>query len=249
MRNNPFSLEGKNILVVGGSRGIGRATSEQCALNGANLVIVSRSEKNLMNVLGDLEGNSHLVFPTDITNTTAVEELIPQLPVLDGVVLCAGIGAMKPFLFCTREDYERVFNLNFFASIELLRQLVKKKKLNKDSSVVVVSSIGGVYNHSKGNCIYGSSKAALNSIMKYCAIELAPKHIRVNSVNPGMIMTEFNNPDILTEEQLKEDMKTYPLGRFGQPEDVAYAIIYLLSDASSWVTGTNMVIDGGRCLN
>lgn len=245
MRNNPFSLEGKTILVVGGSRGIGRATAIQCANMGGTIIDLARNPKTLQNVIDNLEGESHRYFSVDITDAEAVNAILPELPMVDGVVLCAGIGAMKPFVFCSRADYDRVFNLNFFAIIDFLRLLVKKKKLNKGASVVFVSSIGGVYNYSEGNSIYGASKAAINATMKFCAIEFAPKKIRVNSVNPGMINTEFNNPDILTEEQLKNDIEKYPLRRFGEPEDVANAIVYLLSDASSWVTGTSLIIDGG----
>lgn len=245
MRNNPFSLEGKTILVVGGSRGIGRATAIQCANMGGTIVDLARNPKTLQSAIDNMDGEGHKFFSVDITDSEAVKAILPELPVVDGVVLCAGIGAMKPFLFCSREDYDRVFNLNFFSTIDLLRLLVKKKKLNKGASVVFVSSIGGVYNYTEGNSIYGASKAAINSTMKFCAIEFAPKKIRVNSVNPGMINTEFNNPDILTEEQLKSDIEKYPLRRFGEPEDVANAIIYLLSDASSWVTGTSLIVDGG----
>ena len=245
MRNNLFSLEGKTILIVGGSRGIGRATAIQCANMGGTIIDLARNPKTLQNVIDSLEGESHRYFSVDITDAEAVNAILPELPMVDGVVLCAGIGAMKPFVFCSRADYDRVFNLNFFAIVDFLRLLVKKKKLNKGASVVFVSSIGGVCNYSEGNSIYGASKAAINSTMKFCAIEFAPKKIRVNSVNPGMINTEFNNPDILTEEQLKKDIEKYPLRRFGEPEDVANAIVYLLSDASSWVTGTSLIIDGG----
>ncbi len=248
MMKNPFSLEGKNILIVGGSRGIGRATALQCANMGGTIIDLARNPKTLQNTIDNMEGEGHIFFAVDITDAESVNDVLPKLPVVDGVVLCAGIGAMKPFLFCSRADYDRVFNLNFFATIDFLRLLVKKKKLNKGASVVFVSSIGGVYYHSEGNSIYGASKAALNSTMKYCALELAPKKIRVNSVNPGMVKTEFNNPDILTEEQLKKDIENYPLKRFGEPEDVANSIVFLLSDASSWITGHTLVVDGGVIL-
>ncbi len=245
MIKNPFSLEGKTILIVGGSRGIGRATAIQCASLGGVIVDIARNPKTLRSAIDEMEGEGHRFIPVDITDVDSVKAILPEIPIVDGVVLCAGIGAMKPFLFCTREDYDRVFNLNFFATVEFLRLLLKKKKLNKGASVVFVSSIGGVYNFSEGNSIYGATKAALNSTMKFCAIEFAPKRIRVNCVNPGMVKTEFNNPDILTEEQLNKDIENYPLKRFGEPEDVANAIIYLLSDASSWVTGTSIIVDGG----
>ncbi len=240
-----FSLIGKTILIVGGSRGIGRATAIQCSKAGGRMIIISRKMESLEKTLSLLDGGFNTAIPLDITDIESVSSTIPALPNLDGVVMCAGIGAMKPFLFSNRSDFEKVFDLNFFSTIEFLRLIIRHNKINKDGSVVFVSSIGGVFNHNVGNSIYGTSKAALNSIMKYCAIELAPKRIRVNCVNPGMIKTEFNNPDILTEEQLKNDIEKYPLKRIGEPEDVANAILFLLSDASSWITGTSLVVDGG----
>ena len=123
--------------------------------------------------------------------------------------------------------------------------LVKKKLLVKQSSVVFVSSIGGIERFSLGNGVYGASKAAIHSMMKTCAKELAPKKIRVNSVNPGMVKTHLIEDLAISPEQLAADMQNYPLKRFGEPEDIAYGIIYLLSDASSWVTGHALVIDGG----
>ena len=122
---------------------------------------------------------------------------------------------------------------------------MKKKKLVKDSSVVFVSSIGGISSFLFGNGIYGASKAALNSTMKFCAKELAAKKIRVNSVNPGMVNTKLIQGGAISEEQHKLDMEKYPLKRYGEPEDIAFGIIYLLSKASSWVTGHSLVIDGG----
>ena len=164
---------------------------------------------------------------------------------MQGLVLSAGKGTTSPFPFSTRDKYDEIFNVNFFAPVELLRLLVKKKKLEKGSSVVFVSSIGGVKSFQLGNGIYGASKAALSSTMKFCAKELATKKIRVNSVNPGMVNTKLIQGGTILEEQHKLDMEKYPLKRYGEPEDIAYGIIYLLSDASSWVTGHSLVIDGG----
>ena len=151
----------------------------------------------------------------------------------------------SPFPFSTKEKFDTVFEINFFAPVELLRLLVKKKKLAKEASVVFVSSVGGNFSFNVGNGVYGASKAALNSIMKFCAKELAPKKIRVNSVNPGMVNTKLIQGGTISEEQHQLDMEKYPLKRYGEPEEIAYGIIYLLSDASSWVTGHSLVIDGG----
>ncbi len=242
---NPFSLDGKTILVTGASSGIGQETAIQCSKMGARVVITARNEERLKETFDSLEGDEHILFLAELTNQSQVESLVSQLPTLHGVVLCAGKGMTLPFPFCTREKYDDIFNVNFFAPIELLRLLVKKKKLAQDSSVVFVSSIGGVESFSLGNGVYGASKAALNSTMRFCARELATKKIRVNCVNPGMVNTKFIQGGIITDEQHKLDMEKYPLKRYGEPEDIAYGIIYLLSNASSWVTGHSLIIDGG----
>lgn len=245
MSYNPFSLEGKTILVTGASSGIGQKTAIECSKMGAKMVITGRNEERLSETFSMLEGAGHIQRLAELTSQEDINSLIEGLPTLDGLVLCAGSGITKPFQFCTREQFDKVFNINFFAPVELLRLLVKKKILIKSSSVVFVSSIGGVRSFNPGNGVYGASKAALNSTMKFCAVELAPKKIRVNSVNPGMVHTKLINPSTISAEQLQLDMEKYPLKRYGETIDVALGIIYLLSDASSWVTGHSLVIDGG----
>lgn len=242
---NPFSLEGKTVLVTGASSGIGQKTAIECSKLGAKVIVTARNEGRLNETLGQMEGEDHLLHVADLTCQEQVEDLVAQLNPLDGVVLCAGKGMTLPFPFCTREKYNEIFDVNYFAPVELLRLLVKKKKLVQNSSVVFVSSIGGVESFSLGNGVYGASKAAVNSTMKFCARELAPKKIRVNSVNPGMVNTKLIQGGAITEEQHKLDMEKYPLKRYGEPEDIAWGIIYLLSNASSWVTGHSLFIDGG----
>ena len=245
LTNNPFSLDGKTILVTGASSGIGQETAIQCSKLGAKVIITARNEERLQETLSMLEGDGHSIVLAELTNQVAVEMLVEQIEEIQGLVLCAGMGMTSPFPFSTKDKYQSVFDVNFFAPVELLRLLVKKKKIQKDSSVVFVSSIGGIASFQYGNCIYGASKAALNSTMKFCAKELAAKRIRVNSVNPGMVNTKLIQSGTFSEEQLKLNIGKYPLKRYGEPEDIAYGIIYLLSDASSWVTGHSLVIDGG----
>ena len=245
MSYNPFTLEGKKILVTGASSGIGQKTAIECSKLGASVVLTGRNQDRLNATFSQLDGFGHAQMIAELTDNAQITDLVNSLPVLDGVVLCAGRGMTLPFPFCTREKYDEIFNVNYFAPVELLRLLVKKKKLGKESSVVFVSSIGGNCSFSLGNGIYGASKAAINSTMKFCARELAPKKIRVNSVNPGMVNTKLIQGGAISEEQHKLDMEKYPLKRYGETEDIAYGIIYLLSDASSWVTGHSLVIDGG----
>ena len=245
---NPFSLRGKTILVTGASSGIGRCTAIECSKMGAHIIINGRNVERLKETFQMLEGEGHKQIVGDLVYEADVENLVSTIDTIEGLVLCAGRGMTSPFTFCTRDKYDEIFDVNFFAPVELLRLLVKKKKLAKNSSVVFVSSIGGVSAFSVGNSVYGASKAALTSTMKTCAHELAPKKIRVNSVNPGMVNTKLIQGGTLSDEQHQADIERYPLKRYGEPEDVAYGIIYLLSDASSWVTGTCLVIDGGILL-
>lgn len=245
---NPFNLEGKTILVTGASSGIGRSTAINAAKMGATLITTARNAERLQETFDALEGQGereHKQIIADLTNKDDLTNLIADVPFLNGLVLCAGKGLTLPIQFATREKFDDIFNLNFFAPVELLRMLFKKKKLQKGSSVVLLSSLGGTQIFSGGNGIYGASKAALNTIMKFAAKEFAPRKVRVNSICPGMVDTPLIHRGTISEEQLLEDQKRYPLGRYGQPADIAYAAIYLLSDASSWVTGQSLVLDGG----
>lgn len=245
MNYNPFSLGGKTILVTGASSGIGQASAIEASKLGANVIVCGRNKERLEQTLVLLEGDNNSIFEGDLLEQDVVERLVKETPNLDGVVLSAGRGLTLPFPFCTREKFDEIFNINFFSPVELLRLLVKKKKLNQNCSIVIIVSIGGTHIHSVGNSVYGASKSALQSMVNFTAMELAPKKIRVNGICPGMVNTPLIRRGTLTEEQFQADMERYPLKRYGEPQDIAYGAIYLLSDASSWVTGTSLVIDGG----
>lgn len=244
MEYNPFTLKGKTILVTGASSGIGQATAVECAQMGAEVVITGRDTERLQ-ATADLMGNLKAQIAADLTNQEDVERLVAALPPLDGAVLCAGNSTTLPLQFGSREKFDEMFNVNFFAPVELLRLMYKKKVLQKGASVVLIASIGGTHSFMPGNGVYGASKAALNSLMKYAAREYASRKIRVNSICPGMVDTPLIHRGTITEEQLAEDAKRYPLGRYGKPDDIANGVVYLLSDASSWLTGHDLVIDGG----
>lgn len=242
---NPFSLVAKTILITGASSGIGRATAIECSKLGATCIITGRNAERLQETLGMMVGENHVIHPADLTNEDELKALIENMPILDGAALCAGVGLTLPILFTTREHLDKMFETNFFSPVETLRLLAKKKKLSKPASVVLVDSIGGTYSWGFGNGAYGASKAALQSAMHFFAVELGPKKIRVNTINPGMVETPFIHRGTINEEQLAADMTRYPLGRYGRVEEIAHGIIYLLSDASSWTTGHSLVIDGG----
>ena len=242
---NPFSLAGKTILVTGASSGIGRETALYCSRMGASVVVTGRDPGRLQDTFAQLSGNNNIQITAELTSSEDVDRLLSSLPPLDGAVLCAGNSTTLPLQFGTREKFDGMFEVNFFAPVELLRLLYKKKLLQKGASVVLIASLGGTHSFMPGNGVYGASKAALNAVMKYAAREYAVRRIRVNSICPGMVDTPLIHRGTITEEQLAEDAKHYPLGRYGRPEDIANGAIYLLSDASSWLTGHDLVIDGG----
>lgn len=245
---NPYSLEGKTILVTGASSGIGQATAIECSKMGAHVIINGRNELRLQETFNALEGEGHRIIGGDLTIEEELQKVVSETGHIDGLVLSAGKPQTRPIPFCTRDDFNSVFEINFFSSVELMRLLLKKKYLGKGGSVVFVSSIGGTRSYGVGNGVYAASKSALDAIMKTTAKEFGPKNIRVNSVNPGMVNTKLIHGGNITEEQLEADQKTYPLQRYGEPQDIALGIVYLLSDASSWVTGQRLVIDGGKTI-
>lgn len=247
--NNPFSLEGKTILITGASSGIGRAAAIECSKMGAKVIITARNAERLQETLSQLEGEGHQMIFCDLSDSNAINEMVDQLPEINALVNNAGYTKLLPINFINRDDFQSILDVNTVAPIMLLQRLLKKKKLAKNSSVVFTSSMAGLGSSSVANGMYTASKGALSAFIRCAALELAPRGIRVNAVCPAMVNTSIMDSGSVSEEQLKEDMKKYPLGRYGEPNDVAYAMIYLLSDASSWVTGTNMVIDGGITLN
>lgn len=250
---NPFSLEGKTILVTGASSGIGKATALECSKLGASVIITGRNESRLQEVLSKLavvDGQTHQMIVADLTNDDGLESLHSQLPVLDGVSDNAGItNGNKPVKFIKDEELMEVLNANTLSHVRLARMLFKKKLLNKNASYVITASIGGITSHVTGQAVYGLSKSAINSFMQYCAIEFSSRGIRCNSVCPGMIETPLIHVETLTDEDMANDADKYLLKRYGKPEEVANVNSFLLSDASSYMTGSIIIVDGGYSIN
>ena len=239
-----FSLSGKTILVTGASSGIGRAIAIACAEQGANVVLsgrnVSRLEETL-HMMCDVE--THRIMPADLTTDEQRSVLAEQVPQLDGVVHCAGIGSRVLCKMLEEQDVSHVMQANFEAPVLLQALLLRDKKIAKDASIVFIASAAATM-PSVGNAIYSASKAAIIAYAKCLAQELANRKIRVNCISPAMVWTDLALVGA-TEEQLREAEQNYPLKRYAQPEDITGAAIYLLSDASSWVTGSNMELTGG----
>lgn len=250
MYYNPYSLEGKTILIAGASSGIGAITAIECSKMGANVIITGRNEKRLQETYNILTSYSsvqkHIMLCADLTHEEDLTRIANQIESIDGLVNNAGINRVKPVTFIKNEDLEYVFQNNTFASVNLTRLLLKKKKINKNGSIVFTSSVSAFYN-APGRALYASSKAAITSFMRSFAVELGDKYIRANAVHPGMVETKMIREN-LSEDERQKDMATYLLKRYGKPEEVAWAIIYLLSDAAAWVTGSSFTIDGGFML-
>jgi NAD(P)-dependent dehydrogenase (short-subunit alcohol dehydrogenase family) len=245
---NPFTLTGKRVFVSGASSGIGKAVAIECSRMGANMCITGRNSERLNDTFSRLEGDEHLQITADLQTDEGIKSIVEMLPPLDGIVHCAGISKPTPFQFSAKKLIDEVMGINFNSPAILSQQLIKNKKISKGASIVFISSVSGVLCSSPGGAVYSASKGALNGLLKGMAIDLASQMVRVNSVNPGMIDTNIFSSGIITQEQLKQDINRYPMKRYGKPEEVAFAVIYLLSDASSWVTGSNLLIDGGYTL-
>jgi NAD(P)-dependent dehydrogenase (short-subunit alcohol dehydrogenase family) len=242
---NPFSLEGKTILITGASSGIGRATAIECSKMGAIVNIVGRDQVRLEETFSHLYGTLHKFFLADLTSEKDIDNLVSSLNPLDGIVHSAGIIKRIPLKLISGKAYEELLKINLIAPAILTKSLYKAKLIKPGSSIVLVSSVGSNI-ASLGNIMYMSSKGGLNSFMRGSALELASQGIRVNSIEPGMIRTNLTKG--IPDEELLKDINRYPLGRYGQPEEVAYAAIYLLSDTTKWITGSILKIDGGISL-
>jgi len=242
---NPFTIEGRTILVTGAASGMGKATALLCAKMGAKVVAADFNADGLRNTLTELEGEGHVAFTINLADESSWETMFNEMPAINGFASCAGIANMNPFPFVSQTEMDKVFHVNFFGPVMLVNKLLKAKKLEKGSSVVFVSSVDGPKVVHAGNSVYSAAKNALVGMARNMAIDLAGKKIRVNCVLPGTTDTPLIRTANVTEEMLAETAKQFPLKRFGTPEDMANAIVYLLSDGSSFVTGTELTVDGG----
>lgn len=241
---NPFTLEGKTILVTGASSGIGRGIAIACSKMGASVIVNGRNEQRLSETMSEMEGDDNLSLAADLSNNVALAEMVAKLPKLDGIVHCAGIGQRVLCKQLQESDLDNMMNVNFKAPVMLQTEILKQKKINKSASIVFIASIA-CDSPTIGNAMYSASKGAIISYANCLALELAPRLIRVNCILPAMIWTDLIFKGGITEEELREDEKKYPLKRYGKPEDIANLSIYLLSDASSWMSGSSIRITGG----
>lgn len=242
-----FTLNNKHILITGASSGMGAVFAKMLSELGARVSLLARNEERLQQTVGTMVGEGHKYYVCDLTDKEQANEVIAQIDALDGIVFCAGINEFVPVKFVKQDKFEKIFNTNYFSQVVLLKNLLKKKKVNKNSSLVFISSLSSIMGVS-GTLLYASSKAAINSAVKVLASELAPTGTRVNAICPGIVRTPMIAGTNIDEGQFLEQEKQYPLG-LGKPEDVGGAVIYHLADESRWLTGNIMVMDGGFSLN
>ena len=241
----PFSLIRKTVLVTGASSGIGKQTAIDLSMAGAKIIITGRNEPRLAETLGELNGEGHLHFFSDLSAFDTFGAMVENLPLLDGIVHSAGVTGHLPAKFIAEQDIMQMMNINYIAPVLLTAALLRKKKVANNASILFISSITTKYPY-YGGALYGSSKAALEAYSRVLSIELASKGIRSNCISPSFVRTPMvdDASKTISNEVLEKFEKMMPLG-FGETSDVSNAILYLLSDASKWVTGSNMILGGG----
>lgn len=244
-----FSLNGKKVLVTGASSGIGRQIAIDVARMGASVTIVGRDEYRLTETLALLPGEQHNFYAFDLTDSSDLNSFASKCGAFDGVVLNAGIIDYTPVKFLNGDKIDKVFETNYKAAVLLSQLLIRNKLINKMGSLVFTSSISSKLGV-PGTALYASSKAAICAYSKVVASELAKQKIRSNSISPGIIITPMTEQALAvsTDASMQEGEKAYPLG-YGKPNDVSGLVVYLLSDASRWMTGSDLILDGGLTLN
>jgi len=252
MNYNPFSLTGKTIVVTGASSGIGRSCAIECSRAGARVLLLGRNVDRLRSTLDEMINHdlNHLVYSLDITNYEEVDRLLQQ--VLDqsirihGLVHCAGVSSTTSLRSFQPEKLAQMVSINVTSALYLTKGFTQRRMMPESGqSIVFISSVMGVVGET-AKAMYSATKGAINAASRSLAVELAPKNIRVNVISPGVVITPMSSsaPYSRSEESLSEVLKLHPLG-LGTPDDVAYACVYLLSNASCWVTGANLMVDGG----
>lgn len=244
----PFSLQDKHILVTGASSGIGLSICKSIAASGGRVTGTARRADLLDEMVKELGNDKASFIAADLALDEGIEKIVDGIPEINGLVYAAGISKLSPLKFIKRQSLEEVMNINYFSMVLLLAQLTRQKKLKKNanSSIVLISSVAQQVG-TKSSLLYTGSKGAMSAASRVIANELSSQKIRVNTIEPGMVQTAMASEmeDMLSSETVERDRQQYPLG-YGSPEDVANAAVFLLSDASKWMTGRSLTLDGGR---
>jgi NAD(P)-dependent dehydrogenase (short-subunit alcohol dehydrogenase family) len=243
---NAFDLTGKRILVTGASSGLGRQCAITASQYGAVVIITGRNQERLLETFSQLSGPDHQWLLADLTNDTEITHLVDHLPPVNGIVYSIGISDLSPARFITAADISKTFSISYNASVLLTSNLLARKKLVHNAcSLIFISTISTRYPF-VGGAMYISAKAALEAYARVLALELAPRGIRSNSICPAFVKTPMleSTAENYSQEAVKKIEERQPLG-LGEPEDVANAVVFFLSDASRWITATNLILGGG----
>lgn len=247
---NPFTLEGKTILITGASSGIGRQCAIDCSKMGAKVALVARNEERLKETLSQMEGKGHLLIQFDLTNFKSIpktiNDIVTQIGPFDGVVNCAGISTTEPLKLTTIERLDEFFQANVYSAVMLSKEVCKLKNYNKSGcSIIMFASVMGIVGESMKSS-YSFTKGALISGVRSLACEYAKKNIRFNCISPGVVETPINAMQpYLKDPKLRAQFTANHLLGLGKTSDISNACVFLLSDASRWITGQNLIVDGG----
>ena len=251
MNYNPFSLANKVILVTGASSGIGAQCAIDCSRMGAKVILVARNEERLKQTLNQMEGDGHLVLPFDLSSSDGlketIKEVVGQVGKINGVVNCAGISSVTPLKLVTDDLLDQFFRTNVYAAINLSKEVTRAGNYDKEGgcSIIFLASIMGLCGE-KCKTMYSATKGALIAAARSMACELAKNRVRVNVVSPGAIETPINAKlPHMADPELRKELEAKHLLGLGECSDISNACIYLLSDAAKWVTGQNLIVDGG----
>ena len=242
---NEFSLSGKKILITGASSGIGKQAAILCSNYGGEMIITGRDPVRLEETYRLLDPGDHKMLTADLTDEKELDGLVASLPKLNGIVHCAGIVGPLPVKFIQQENIDRMFSINFFVPVNLTGKLLRKKQIADNASILFMSTIA-TRNPYFGGALYSSAKAALEAYSRTLALEHQARGIRSNFLMAGLVDTPMIvNPSEanMQEEAMERYLKRYPLG-VGEPSDVANSILFFLSDASRWISGTSLILGG-----
>jgi len=246
MQNTPFDLQGKTFLITGASSGLGRQICIRISEMNGTVILTARNQERLEETLKSMNPGDHKIIPADLTKKEDIDTLVKEIPKLNGMVYSTGISVITPAGFITEEDFSKTFSTNFEGLVFLSNAIIRRKKIVKNAcSFVFISSISTQYPFAGGS-LYVSAKTAMEGFARILAIELAPKGVRVNCVSPAFVKTNMLNQ---TADDFSNDVIQKIEGKqlmgLGEPDDVAYPVIFFLSDASKWISATNLIIGGG----